>query len=138
MTDLLALASRLTLRSPAALALSCPGHPRGADGRIIDPGPYTPSIALALAVRTRDRTCRFPGCTVPAIDCDLDHTTPHPHGPTCICNLAALCRRHHRLKTHTPGWALTHHADGHLTWTTPTGNTHHTHPDELNGPDPPG
>ncbi len=140
-TDLLSQAEgQLTLRTPTA-AVACPGHPRGPDGRILEPGPYTPSAALALAVRTRDRTCRFPGCAVPSIDCDLDHTIPHPHGPTCICNLAALCRRHHRLKTHTPGWTVTNHGNGHLTWTTPTGQTHHTQPHQRSGPegpDPPG
>jgi hypothetical protein len=51
--------------------------------------------------------CVFPWCTRPASRCDADHTRPHAHGgPTCICNLATLCRHHHNLKTHT---AWTYH-----------------------------
>ena len=59
----------------------------------------------------RDRTCVFPWCTRPARGCDVDHVVPHDHdaeaegrpqpGPTQTANLAALCRFHHRLKTHT-------------------------------------
>ncbi len=46
--------------------------------------------------------CVFPWCTRPAARCDADHTTPYAQGgPTCVCNLASLCRHHHRLKTHT-------------------------------------
>ena len=59
----------------------------------------------------RDRTCVFPWCTRPARGCDIDHVTEFDHarraegrpqpGPTQTDNLAALCRFHHRLKTHT-------------------------------------
>ncbi|WP_193607252.1 HNH endonuclease signature motif containing protein [Nocardioides lijunqiniae] len=48
-----------------------------------------------------DLTCVFPWCTRPAVRCDVDHTIPFAEGgPTCSCNTAALCRGHHRLKTH--------------------------------------
>ncbi|MCX6399745.1 MAG: hypothetical protein NTX33_07440 [Propionibacteriales bacterium] len=51
-------------------------------------------------VELRDHTCRFPWCARPATKCDLDHVTPHNKGgPTCPCNLAPACRRHHRAKT---------------------------------------
>ena len=59
----------------------------------------------------RDRTCVFPWCTRPARGCDIDHVDEYDHhaeaegrpqpGPTQSDNLAALCRFHHRLKTHT-------------------------------------
>ena len=59
----------------------------------------------------RDRTCVFPWCTRPARGCDIDHVIAYDHdaeaegrpqpGPTTTSNLAALCRFHHRLKTHT-------------------------------------
>ncbi len=97
------------------------------------PDRYRPSAALAAVVIARDVTCRFPGCAVPASACDLDHVIAHPHGPTCLCNLCALCRHHHRLKTHG-GWRLTHHGDGHLTWRDPTGHTHDVWPDFLDDP----
>lgn len=41
---------------------------------------------------------RFPGCDKPATDADIDHTVPHPVGPTHPSNLKCLCRFHHLLK----------------------------------------
>jgi hypothetical protein len=93
---------------------------------------YRPSAALARLVRERDQYCRYPGRSAPAAHSDLDHTVPWPQGPTHPANLAALCRRHHRVK-HAPGYRLQQHPDGQLTWTTPTGHTHATGP-----PHPPG
>jgi hypothetical protein len=72
-------------------------------------------------VDLRDRTCVFPWCTRPARACDHDHVTPSSRGgPTCTCNLAALCRRHHRLKTHSP-WTYTVLGPGTYLWTSPHG-----------------
>ena len=65
----------------------------------------------------RDRTCVFPWCTRSARRCDTDHTIPAARGgPTCPCNLAPLCRRHHRIKTHG-GWTYTTLEPGHYLWT---------------------
>jgi hypothetical protein len=76
----------------------------------------------AELVAVRDRTCVFPWCTRTARRCDCDHVTPHNKaGPTCPCNLAALCRRHHRLKTHG-GWTYTPLDPGTYLWTTPHGH----------------
>ena len=74
---------------------------------------YTPTDRLAEQVRLRDRTCVYPWCTRPARRCDIDHVEPFDHaadptaaegrpqpGPTTTSNLGALCRKHHRLKTH--------------------------------------
>jgi len=73
--------------------------------------------------------CVFPGCAMPTHRCDLDHVIPWPDGPTCACNLAPLCRYHHRLKTHT-GWRLTLHPHPRrIEWTSPTGRSYHVHPD---------
>lgn len=55
---------------------------------------------LRDALAFRDGTCRAEGCTVPAERCDLDHQIPWPEGPTAASNLRALCRRHHRMKSH--------------------------------------
>jgi hypothetical protein len=99
---------------------------------------YRPSAALDRAVRARDVTCRFPGCrrTADSSGTDLDHTVQWPEGATTPANLAVLCRRHHRLK-HTPGWTVTLHPTGVMTWTTPTGRTLHTEPWRYTDPDPP-
>ncbi len=90
---------------------------------------YTPTAAQYRYLRARDRHCRFPGCRRTALACDADHVVPHDHdnpsagGPTCVTNLALLCRHHHRLKTHHPGWAFRLDPDGTLHVTTPGGTT---------------
>jgi len=96
-------------------------------GAVTDVGrtPYTPSAALADLIRTRDRTCRFPGCRHPAGRCDLDHITPWPAGPTTAANLTAVCRHHHRLK-HQTSWHLEADDPATLTWTSPTGHRYTT------------
>ncbi len=99
---------------------------------------YQPTPALQRFTRTRDRTCRHPGCANGAAWADLDHVVPHARGgPTDCSNLCCLCRRHHRLKTHAPGWAYVMTPDGVLTVTTPTGITRETGPPALRvGPAP--
>ncbi len=96
---------------------------------------YRPSAALDRAVRARDVTCRFPGCrrSADSAGTDVDHTIPWPQGPTAAANLAVLCRRHHRLK-HTAGWTVALDSTGVMTWTTPTGRTHTTHPWQYTDP----
>ncbi|TDY09555.1 HNH endonuclease signature motif containing protein [Mycolicibacterium litorale] len=92
---------------------------------------YRPSIALQDFVRCRDLTCRFPGCDKPATLCDIDHTVPYPAGPTSASNLKCLCRKHHLLKTFwtgQTGWRDGQLADGTVIWTSPSGQTHITHP----------
>ena len=42
--------------------------------------------------------------------------------------LTVLCRRHHRLKTHAPGWWFHLDADGALLVTTPSGVTRVSRP----------
>ena len=94
---------------------------------------YQPSAALERAVRCRDLTCRFPGCSRPAMVCDVDHTVPfNPQNPaaggrTVAKNLKCLCRQHHRLKTFG-GWRDEQLPDGTVIWTSPTGNTYRTSP----------
>jgi hypothetical protein len=82
-------------------------------------------------VHGRDRTCRAPGCARPASACDCDHVVPWPRGETSAANTCCLCRRHHRLKTHAPGWSVTLDSQGTLSWTTPTGTTLTTEPHDY-------
>jgi hypothetical protein len=77
---------------------------------------------MTAAVQARDVTCRAPGCRRAAPRCDTDHVVPWPDGDTSVANAATLCRYHHRLKTHAPGWTTTI-ADDDLTWATPTCRT---------------
>ncbi len=111
-----------------------------------------PGYAIPNRIREhvilRDRTCVFPWCARPARGCDVDHVTEHDHhaeaegrpqpGPTETENLAALCRFHHRLKTHST-WRYRMTAPGVFEWTSPHG--HHYRRDRtgttaLDPPDP--
>ncbi|MHA7275672.1 HNH endonuclease [Arthrobacter sp. Hz1] len=61
---------------------------------------YKVPQGLRTTILVRDKTCLHPGCNRPAPACDIDHTIPwHQGGTTSYDNLAALCRRHHMLKT---------------------------------------
>ncbi len=83
---------------------------------VLDPGrtdtvdAHDPPAWMRELVILRDRHCVFPGCTVDARSCDLDHLdalrAPRrgwSPGQTTPANLACLCRRHHRAKTFA-GW----------------------------------
>ncbi|MGE2713659.1 DUF222 domain-containing protein [Mycolicibacterium litorale] len=94
-----------------------------------DPEPhYRPSAKLAAFVRARDLFCRFPGCTVPAERCDIDHVVPWPYGPTHPSNLHCKCRTHHLGKTFDDGWREQQSPDGTVVWTTPAGRRYTTAP----------
>ncbi len=57
---------------------------------------------LDAQVALRDHTCVFPRCTLPAESCDSDHVRAYDEGgETASDNIAPLCRRHHRAKTHS-------------------------------------
>jgi len=110
---------------------------------------YRVPADLTNWLRLRDSTCRFPGCSRTAYQCDIDHTDDWAHGgQTRHDNLAHLCRSHHRLK-HNSEWRVQHLnagddppdnpldnpdappdiAPGTLTWTSPTGHEYTTEPE---------
>ncbi|WP_256041464.1 HNH endonuclease signature motif containing protein [Cryobacterium sp. SO1] len=75
--------------------------------------------AMKKWLRVRDETCRFPGCSRPAVTSDIDHTHDWADGGTTDCdNLAHLCEPHHRLK-HLTHWRVTQEPGGILLWTSP-------------------
>ena len=92
-----------------------------ADGRVVEVGARTRTIppALRRALQHRDKTCRFPGCTVRIAD---GHHIRHwaDGGPTKLTNLALLCRRHHRA-LHEEGYQLELLPDGALQFRRPDG-----------------
>jgi hypothetical protein len=89
---------------------------------------YRPSRKLQHLVRARNARCTAPGCGRPAARCDLDHTVPWDQGGiTCECDLAPLCRHHHKCKQ-TQGWRLAQPEPGVLIWHTPSGRTYATAP----------
>jgi hypothetical protein len=88
---------------------------------------HDPPGWMADLVRLRDPVCVFPGCQRPSRACDLDHIERYippdrggPPGQTHPANLAPLCRRHHRVKTHG-GWSYRRSPDGSYRWTSPLG-----------------
>jgi hypothetical protein len=100
-------------------------------GTLLDAGTekYEIPDKLRTAVRLRDRTCRFPGCTAKAEYTDTDHVLPWPKGKTRAHDLVCLCRRHHRLKTFARWRLQTERGPARdLTWTGPLGTTRTTGP----------
>jgi hypothetical protein len=92
-----------------------------------EPG-YISSRRLRHLVKARSITCAAPGCGRSAAHCDLDHTVAwDKSGITCECNLAPLCRHHHRVKQ-SNGWQLEQPAPGVLVWRTPAGLEYTTGP----------
>ncbi|MGN0062906.1 MAG: HNH endonuclease [Nocardioides sp.] len=92
---------------------------------------HDPPAAMAEAVRLRDATCVFPGCARGSHRADLDHIAPYRDdgttAQTSYDNLAPLCRRHHRAKTHGHfGYHRT--SDGNYQWSLPSGRVAVTEP----------
>lgn len=97
---------------------------------------YRPAPSLRHLISVRQRTCSFPGCRRQAIRCDLDHTVPYERGgKTCECNLAPLCRAHHRAKQ-ARGWHLDQPMPGVLVWTLPHGRQYRVDPSSYPPGDP--
>ncbi len=111
-------------------------------GDLLDLGhtAYQPTAGLARFVKTRDRTCTFPGCQRVADHGDLDHQRPYrdgdpANGGTDRANLHPPCKNHHVLK-HKGRWTLRTNPDtGQRTWTSPTGHTYPIKPIDHR-PDP--
>jgi hypothetical protein len=99
------------------------------DHRNREPG-YRPSPRLQRIVRARSHTCSAYGYGRPAASCDEDHTVPYDQdGITCECNLAPLCRFHHRMKQ-DEGWKLEQITPGVMAWLTPAGRRYITIPSQ--------
>ncbi|MFT3661469.1 MAG: DUF222 domain-containing protein [Gordonia sp. (in: high G+C Gram-positive bacteria)] len=115
--DLDALRDTESIRDTDIAELSGPPEPLVRIENTSRPGDrYRPTAALDTLARAVFGTCTLPGCEHPAWSCHLDHVTEFDHrypasgGPTCLCNLAPKCLKHHLLKTHlgatnpTKGW----------------------------------
>jgi Domain of unknown function (DUF222)/HNH endonuclease len=92
------------------------------DGRPLSIGRKTRTLSPALkrALRSRDRTCRFPGCG--------QHRFLHAHhiqhwaqgGRTDLSNLIQLCSHHHRL-VHEGGYGVERRGGGRIRFHRPDG-----------------
>ena len=85
---------------------------------------YRVPSGMRRFLQARDQHCRFPGCRVAAIRCEVDHTHEHAlGGRTELTNLAHLCQRHHSMKQFT-AWRVRQLKGGVLEWTSPLGRTY--------------
>ncbi|MFL0566581.1 DUF222 domain-containing protein [Microbacterium sp. 179-I 1D1 NHS] len=85
---------------------------------------YRVPSGMRRFLQARDQHCRFPGCRVAAIRCEIDHTHDHAlGGRTELSNLAHLCQRHHSMKQFT-AWKVRQLSGGVLEWTSPLGRTY--------------
>jgi len=101
-------------------------HP--VSGEVLRTDTYHRTAAIDRHLRARDRHCRWPGCTTPAVRCEVDHTRDHAlGGPTNVTNLAHLCQRHHTQKQFTR-WKVHQLPAGVLEWTSPTGRVYTDEP----------
>jgi Domain of unknown function (DUF222) len=83
-----------------------------------------PSSVLRRRVETRNPTCVFPGCRMPSVDCDLDHTRRWADGgQTTQHNQAPLCRYNHIIKDQL-GWRYRKLSNGDYEWTSRLGHTY--------------
>lgn len=97
-------------------------------GQVLATDGYQRTAAIDRHLRARDRHCRFPGCRLPAIRCEVDHTIDYAlGGKTEVSNLAHLCQRHHSMKQFA-GWTVRQLEGGVLEWTSPVGTTYTDHP----------
>jgi hypothetical protein len=82
-----------------------------------------PTDTQRAFVIARDRTCRGPGCRVPAHRTEIDHIHDHAGGgPTQIHNLDCKCSACHDLKD--AGWTVHRNRLNDVTWTSPLGHTY--------------
>ena len=104
-----------------------PSDPRPGEALSPEPGRYRPGGKLIDLIKARDGRCRFPGCSINARFCDVDHVRAWPEGPTHADNLMCLCRRHHRVKQ-SAGWRVRLTPGARAVWRDPTGREQVTLP----------
>lgn len=109
-----AQARRLALSSAATVLRRVFCDPADGSVLFLDPRRYRFTSAQSETIRALRRVSMFPGSTVSARKCDIDHAKayasgpsggPDPPGQTVVSNAQPLHRRGHRLKTHG-GWRV--------------------------------
>lgn len=85
-------------------------------------GGYKPTAAMRAYAFARDGTCIYPGCSIRADRCQLDHRIPYDEGgATTPSNLFSLCARHHNAKTDRRAFYVPDPATGDIIWLFPDG-----------------
>jgi hypothetical protein len=90
-----------------------------------------PTTVQKRIVETRNPTCVFPGCRMPAAECDLNHEIPWTQAHrTTIRELGPLCRHDHN-NHHRHRWKLKQIRPGQYQWTSLLGHTYTTGPETI-------
>ena len=85
-----------------------------------------PTAAQERYVEIRNPTCIFPGCRMPAGDCDLDHRIAWARGRhTSVDELAPACRHDHVIR-HRHQWSYRPTSGGDYLWTSRLGHAYTT------------
>ena len=93
---------------------------------------YATTPTMRSAVTGRDGCCRYPGCSMPATTCQMDHVVEYDEGGlTSPVNLIALCQHHHNIKTDRRARPIFEPASGTVVWLFPDGTWQST---EADGP----
>ncbi|MGY4858730.1 hypothetical protein [Cryobacterium sp. AP23] len=125
-------AQRITANAPSFTRVLT--HPESGVILSVDKKQQKITKGMRKVLRMRDETCRFPGCSRPAVKSDIDHTQDRQYdGGTDLENLAHLCEGHHRLK-HLSQWSVMQDPGGVLVWTSPGKRTYRTDPANPIGP----
>jgi hypothetical protein len=86
-----------------------------------------PNRSQQRHVEVRDTTCIFPGCRMPATDCDIDHRVTWAESRTTSArDLAPICRHDHNRVRHRYGWRYQRLSNGDYLWTSRLGHTYTT------------
>jgi len=84
---------------------------------------YRPTDVMREQAVLTNATCVYPHFSRPSRSADLDHIEEFDGHNTDSTNLAPLCRRHHRYKTHA-GWTVVRTGPTSFTWTSRHGYTY--------------
>lgn len=101
---------------------------RDEHGQIVHTGTTRrrPDAALQRHIEASYPTCIFPGCQMPAQECDIDHRNLYSEGgETSFDNNGPVCRHDH-VGRHQAGWTYVRLPDGRHLWTSRFGHTYVT------------
>ncbi len=85
-----------------------------------------PTVGQRRVVEATYTTCIFPGCRIPAPQCDLDHRIEWSKSHrTDVDDLGPFCRHDHGGR-HEYGWTYRILPNGDIEWTSPLGHTYIT------------
>ncbi len=120
------LANGVSISPDTVRRLCCDGRleviTENADGTPIGIGRASRRVPswLARQVRRRDQGCRFPQCPCKQIQIHHLDWWVRDRGRTDLDDLLGACRKHHRF-LHEGRWLAERHADGSVTWISPSG-----------------